>query len=40
MTRVTDITISDADTKDAPAKTFEIKPSFTFDPRVPRRGRM
>ena len=36
--RVTDITISDADTKDAPAKTFEIKPSFTFAPESPTPG--
>ena len=36
--RVTDITISDAATKDAPEKTFEIKPSFTFDPENPTPG--
>ena len=37
--RVTNITISDADTnEDAPAKTFEIKPSFTFAPESPTPG--
>ena len=36
--RTTSITISDAATEDAPAKTFEIKPSFTFDPENPTPG--
>ena len=36
--RSTSITISDAATKGAPAKTFEIKPSFTFDPESPTPG--
>ena len=36
--RSTSITISDAATKGAPAKTFEIKPSFTFDPENPTPG--
>ena len=36
--RITEITISDADTKGAPAKTFEITPSFTFDPESPTPG--
>ena len=36
--RMTEITISDAATEDAPAKTFEIKPSFTFDPESPTPG--
>ena len=36
--RSTSITISDAATEGAPAKTFEIKPSFTFDPESPTPG--
>ena len=36
--RKTEITISDAATDEAPAKTFEIKPSFTFDPESPTPG--
>ena len=36
--RKTEITISDAATEEAPAKTFEIKPSFTFDPESPTPG--